>query len=153
MADCLTFPPGFQKAPAVLRQQPIGLDGLVVGLGAVALVFAKAVLRVLLVQLAQDPVPADFGQDGRRRHAGAFGVPLDDGLPGDGKGRHPVAVDEGVVRRDPQGLHRTAHGQEGGLEDVHPVDLLHGAPADAVGQGLFPYHVEQGLPLLLGELL
>ena len=63
----------------MLRAGAVLIQHLIVELCAVALVLCKLILGIFCVQLrGHIPVPADLGQNGRRRNGGAFSVAADD---------------------------------------------------------------------------
>ena len=65
----------------------------------------------------------------------------------------PVAVDEGIVRRDRQSVDGQLHGLHPGAEDVRCVDLLCTDGGHRPRRRLLADDVEQSLPLLLRQLL
>ena len=76
---------------------------LIMQFGAVALVFGKLILGILVVQFTGHvTVPADLRQNGRRSDGGAFPVTAHDGHVGRCDSVDaavvPVAIDKGQVR-------------------------------------------------------
>lgn len=90
---------------------------------AVTFMLGKAVLRVLRVQLAHEPVPGDLGQDGRCGDGIAQRVAMDDGtaFAGQFNALHRVQQEKAAWRA----LCRARHGKARGLQDIERVDLLH----------------------------
>ena len=105
------WPPTFSgRSCRCSGQGPYCIQHLIVELGAVALVLCKLVLGILCVQLrGHVPVPADLGQNGRRRDGGALAVAADDQPMGDLNSVPaaviPVAVDERQIRPEGQPVH------------------------------------------------
>ncbi len=77
------------------------------------------------------PVACDLGDDRGGSDGKAEAVARHHGADRAGQDRRNVAVDEGVCRRRRQRRHGAAHGEQGGLEDVQPVDLGDVGDADA----------------------
>ena len=124
------------EGPAVVRAGAMHAQCRQVLGRAVALVGGKTVLRVLLVQVLQQPVAVHLGQDGRggdRRHQR---VAIDDGLGQHVQRRQPVAVHQHLHRLQAQALDRALHRQHGGLQDVEPVDFLDAGLRNRAAQGL-----------------
>ena len=59
-----------------------------------------------------------------------------DGFAGYLQARRAVPVNQRVIGGDVQLLHRPAHGQKGGLQNIHLVDLPFAGPADPPSQRL-----------------
>ena len=82
----------------------IGIQHLIMKLGAVTLVLVETVLGIGFMEFPSGvAVTADLGQNRGRRDGGTEPVTLDNGLVGGGNGALtaaiPVAVDEGKIRR------------------------------------------------------
>jgi hypothetical protein len=107
-----------------MRGEAIGLDRLAMLCRAVADIVLPTISWVLAVQLPHHLVARDFRENrGGRDRVGEM-VALDHGGLWHRQARLHVAVDDGVLRLDRQGLERAAHRHEGGAQDVEAVDLL-----------------------------
>ena len=84
----------------------------------------KAELRELPVELGHEPVARHFGDDTRRRDGEGESVAFDDPVMRKGKIFHWKAVDQAMIGRGIEQLHRPAHGKVGGFQDVKAVDFL-----------------------------
>ena len=121
---------------------------------AIALVLLEAVARKALRVLQHQRIPRGLGQDGGRGDGGFDVVSADQRLDGQVRDRRPlVAVDEHARRLHRQGLDRTAHGIERGMQDVEAVDVLDAGGGDGKTQRLVADLGGQALALARRELL
>lgn len=125
--------------------RPLSLQSAQVHGCPVALVNGKAVAWVSLVHLHQKAVPEDLGENGCGRNGGYFRVAFHDGLAADPKWWKSIPVDEHFHRGKTQPIDRSAHGQQGRLQDVETVDLFDAGLGNAAAQGLGSNFVEEGL--------
>ena len=90
--------------------------------GAVALVAGESVAGKLAVELDQQAVAIDLGDDTGGGDGEAGGVAVDDGLLGTGPVDGVATVDEEEVGAEGELFNGLAHGEERGLADVDAVD-------------------------------
>jgi hypothetical protein len=120
-----------QRTEAVAAPQVLGR--------AVALVAVEAVVGVTLVQRVEHAVARDLGQGSTRRKWRAPARRPDtmaSASTSSAGSRLPSTSTFG--RLQAQALHRAAHGQHRGLQDVEAVDLGHAGLSHAAAQGLGP---------------
>ena len=134
------------------RQNPPLQNRLVMLPGGIALVLLQTVAGVLLRQAQHHPVPADLGQDGGRRNGSAAGIPFDDGPGLQPQAGVAVAIHQRKLRLGGKHLHRPAHGQKGGLQDVEPVDFLRAGVGDAIAESPAGDFCKESLAFFLAEL-
>ena len=120
---------------------------------AVALVAGQAVAGELAVELDQQAVAVDFGEDAGGGDGEAAGVALNDGLLRAGIVDGVAAVDEEIVGGEGELLDGEAHGEERGLADVDAVDGCGVDGGDGEGYGFEADFGVEFVALLFGELL
>ena len=106
---------------------PVGTQRRQVRRRGIAFVGLKTVLRKFQVVLGTPAIAADLGQNRGRRYRRHFAIAFDDGFGAHIQNRKPVAIDQHLESASGRtaALHRAAHGQQGGLQDVELVDFLH----------------------------
>ena len=125
----------------------------IVGLGTVALMDLKTVLRILFRHLQHHIVTADFGKNGSCRNIGAAAVTLDNRHNRDAKVLLPIAVDQCEFSLSLQLINGTLHGKKCSLEDIHLIDLRLRGKTDSVSYRLFFDHGKQLPATLVGKFL
>lgn len=126
---------------------------------AVAGMFGKAVSRPLLMEFSHPMVSSRFREYGCGRNSRHFVISLHNGVGHAGQmGRPAIAVDQNIFRRHAPAAalecrHRTLHGEIGGIENIHAVNLFHRGPADAPGQRAFANDGRQCFSLFGRKLL
>lgn len=127
-------------------------DGLQMRGAAIALVCGKSVSRIVQIQFAHQAVAGNLGNDRGGGDRKAEGIPLFDGLLGDGGFNGADAVDQQEIGNGGKLRDRLQHGLPCGLQDIDPVDHLGPDDADADRRGLLHDQVEQAFPCLRGQL-
>jgi len=90
---------------------------------AVPFILAKAKFWKLLVIKGHQSIPSYLGNDGRCRDAQTPPVTMFDDLLRDRRPNWKDTVNKQVIRRWSEIIHCHAHGQEGSLKDIDPVDF------------------------------
>ena len=142
------------EGAAVVWREAVRLDGGEMGCRAIAGVSLPVVLGVLLGKMSHQPVSVDLCHNGGGSYGGDPAVTPYDRLIGDLEvATEAVAIDEEIFRAGFQPLDGSLHGEEGGSEDIQPVNLLDGGAADGDGDRLFPYSEVVVLATMGCELL
>src|SRR5581483_5622834 len=116
---------------SVVRRGAVLLErGDVLG-RAISFMVGKAVPGLNLVQLHQETVAVDLGQDRGRCHQRTAGVALDERLLRAIERFDPHCIGNQVVRCDRQARDGAFHCQNARPVDVEPVDLLHAGLSDS----------------------
>lgn len=103
----------------------------------VALVHRPVEVRVLGVHGAHHFIAVGFGQNAGGSDAAEFPIALDDATVRDAEvGREAVAVDEQQFGSCAQRINGPVHGEEGCVQDVDAVYLLHRGVRDAPSDGV-----------------
>lgn len=92
----------------------------------IAFVAGEAILRILCIQLAHQTISGDFGNDACRGDAQAQPVAADQCGVLDRQTAYGKPVDQGMIRCSGEIRHGSGHGEVRGVQNVQPVDFLHG---------------------------
>ena len=101
---------------------------------AIAFVPGKTVSGVLRLHLQAPAVARDLGQNGCGRNGGHGSIALHDGFSSHLEHRQPVAIHQYLGWQQAQPLDRAAHGQHGGMQNVHLFNFLHAGAGNAATQ-------------------
>ena len=127
------------EGASVVWRETVRSDGSEMGCRAIAGVSLPVVLGVFLSKSGHQMVSVDLCHNGGGSNGGDPAVTPYDRLIGDLEvATEAVAVDEEILWAGFQPLDGSLHGEEGGSEDIQPVNLLDGGAADGDGNRLFP---------------
>ncbi len=97
---------------------------------SIAFVASEIVYGVAGVELIEEPVAIDFGENGSSGDRAGYGVTVDDSLLFD-RGVDADGVDEEIVGLGVESLNGAKHGEAAGFEDVDLADLFDAGIADS----------------------
>ena len=121
--------------------------------GGIALMIGETVKRILFVQLQHQFVARGLRQDRRGGDRRDLAVTLHDGLAGNTGLRAIQAIHQHLLRLYLQRQHGAAHRQQGGLQDVEPVDLVHFGVGHRPCQRAFADERGKPVALFFGKFL
>ncbi len=131
------------NAATVIDRSPMGAQRRHVGRGAIAFVSGKTILRGIAVHLRHQRSRCTLARMEAAEMDCTKASPLTMASGRDIEGGNAVSVDQHHHGLQAQALHRTAHGQHGGLKDVELVDLFHAGLGNAAAQGLGTDFIKQ----------
>lgn len=93
-------------------------------LRSVAFMHVELVIRVLLARLKHMGITGRFGKDRGSRDGGTFRIAIDHRGAGTKRLRQSIAINEKMIRRDAEPLHRTSHGEKSRLQNIDLIDFI-----------------------------
>ena len=111
-----------REASAMLNAGAKFIERCMMGWRAIAFMAGKAITRKFIVKRHHDPVARHLGDDRSGSDGKAACVTGDNGLNFAGKFRGAVAVNQSIVRRFVEILHRFRHRPHGGGKNIVAVD-------------------------------
>lgn len=117
--------------------------------GSVAFMILQSVAGVKHGEFHHHTVPLNLGDDGSRRNGRAKRVAVNDGPLLAGKTGFLVSINETKMRLERKPLHRAAHGQQAGLQNIMQLDFLHRGDSNGpLHLGVSAQEIAQFCPML-----
>jgi hypothetical protein len=136
------------------RTRPQKTEGLGVDGGSISFVVGESITGKTLIEFLHDTVSRLLGENRGSGDGRAQGIAFDDGEVGRTKIFQRATIDENPVAGCGEFLDRTAHGQNGGFEDIKTVDFRRRGLADSEGcAGPIRQFLEETLSFSAGQLL